>query len=79
MIVKVYQIKILFCYKICMKYWFKKLVRYFGSSVESEFAGFVVFSHIHILFYISLGLIRVKECPTVLENWPRTDRSPQRG
>ena len=46
---------------------------------ESEVAGFFVFSHKRMMGYFRLGYVRVKECPEVLENWPRKVRAPHRG
>ena len=38
-------------------------MKIFGSWVESEVAGFFVFSLIRMMGYIRLGEVRVKECP----------------
>ena len=37
--------------------------RKFGAREESEVEGFFVFSHIWIMGYFRLGLVRVNECP----------------
>ena len=34
-------------------------------------AGFFVFSHIRMMGYFRLDLLRVNKCPAGLENWPR--------
>ena len=49
------------------------------SREESEVAGFLVFSHIRMMVYFRLGYIRVNECQTGLEHWPRRVRASPKG
>ena len=46
-----------------------------GSREESEIVGFFVFSHIRMVSYYRLGLLRVNDCPAWLENRPRRVRA----
>ncbi len=49
-------------------FWYlDNVIKITGPRVESEVAGFVVFSHIRMMGYFRLGYSRVEVCPTGLD------------